>query len=144
MKKFIWMCLTVLMLLFSVTPAFATDKLKNKDPQGTITPLFTHISTLDAGLTIDSSGKATCIGNVTLYNNSYSTDLTVQLQRYTSTGWSTIKSWTSSGTGIPGTEIVAYYYVTRGTYRVLSTAKVYDTYGYLVETQSQLSATVTY
>ncbi|GAB6173594.1 hypothetical protein JCM15765_30720 [Paradesulfitobacterium aromaticivorans] len=144
MKKFMCMGLVVLMIVFSVVPAYAADGTNNVKTQGLMTPLFTYIWTLDAGLTIDSSGKAACVGNVTLYNNSYSTDLTVQLQKSTSNGWSAIKTWTASGTGVAGTEIVEYYYVTTGTYRVSATAKVYDASGMLLETESLYSATVTY
>lgn len=144
MKKFIFMGLIVLMAVFSVVPAYAANGTSNVRTQGLITPQFTYISLLSPGLSIDSSGLATCIGDVTIYNNSYSTVLTVQLQKSTSSGWTTIKTWTSSGTGVAGTELVEYYYVTTGTYRVCATAKVYNAFGSLLETESVYSATVTY
>lgn len=146
MKKFTCIALLVLITLLSVIPVYAetVDSTQNQSSNGVIRPLFTYISLLDAGLSIDSSGLSNCSGLVTIYNNNYSVVLTIQLQKYNSGSWSTIKTWTSSGIGIPGTIIDQYYYVVRGTYRVCSTAQVYNNYGNLVETQSIYSATVTY
>lgn len=144
MKKIICMGLVVLMAIFAAIPAYAVDGTSISGTKGVISPQFTYISLLSPGLSINSSGKATCIGNVTLYNNSYSTNLTVQLQKSTSSGWTTIQTWTSSGTGIAGTEMVEYYYVVSGTYRVCATSRVYNSSGSLIETQSLYSATVTY
>jgi hypothetical protein len=146
MKKFICMALILLIALFSVVPAYAetSNLVESQNPNGVIKPLFMNISFLDAGLSINSSGLANCSGVVNLYNNNYSVVLTVQLQKYNSGSWSTIKIWTSSGKGIAGTIIDQYYYVAGGTYRVCSTAQVYNTSGYLIERESVYSATRTY
>ena len=144
MKRFICMGLVVLMAVFAAVPAYAADMTKNEAAQGVIAPRFTYISMLNAGLSINSVGKATCVGIVTLYDDSHSTDLTVSLQKSTSNGWTTIKEWTVSGTGIPGVATEQYYYVVNGTYRVCATAKVYNASGILLETESLYSVTVTY
>ena len=144
MKKFICMGILVLMVVFSAVPAYAADGTKNEAKKGVITPQFTYISMLNPGLSINSSGKATCVGIVTLYDDSHSVDLTVSLQKSTGSGWSTIKAWTVSGTGVAGAETEQYYYVVSGTYRVSATAKVYNASGSLLETQTLYSATVTY
>lgn len=144
MKRFICMGLIIFMAVFSAAPAYAAEGTKNLGTQGSIAPLFTYIWTLDAGLSINSSGKATCVGNVTIYNSSYRTDLAVQLQKSTDSGWTTIKTWTASGIGVAGTHLEEDYYVVRGTYRVCSTAKVYNTSGTLLESESIYSAKVTY
>ncbi len=144
MKKSICTIFIVLIYVFSVVPVYAINETHDLRTPGSIAPLFTHICILTPGLTINSSGKATCIGDVTIYNNSYSTVLTVQLQKSTGSSWSTIKTWTNSGTGITGVLIEENHYVVRGTYRVRATAKVYDTYGMLLETQSLYSAIVNY
>ena len=144
MRRILSMILVILIAVFSVTPVYAVDRTSSVNTQEIITPMFTHIWILTPGLAINSSGKATSLGDVTIYNDSYSTVLTVQLQKSSGSYWSTIKTWTGSGTGITGVLIEEDYYVVRGTYRVCATAKVYDTSGKLLETQSVYSATVTY
>lgn len=144
MKRFICIGIFVLMAVFSAVPAYAADGTKKEAKKGVVTPQFTYISMLNPGLSISSSGKATCVGIVTLYDDSHSVDLTVSLQKSTSSGWSTIKAWTVSGTGTAGAETEQYYYVVSGTYRVAATAKVYNASGSLLETQTVYSATVTY
>lgn len=144
MKKLIIVGLVFLMTIFCAVPAFAVDGTNSVKTQGVISPQFMYMSLLDAGLSINSSGLATCAGDVTLYDNSYSTILTVQLQKSTGNGWSIIKTWTSSGSGIAGTVIEESYYVTNGTYRVCATANVYDASGMFVETESAYSSNVTY
>lgn len=111
---------------------------------GIISPQFTAILSMSAGLSINSSGKATCAGSVTPSNDTYTADMTVSLEKSTGNGWSTIKSWTGSGTGYFGVVIDAYYYVTSGTYRVCTTAKIYNSSGTLLETESFYSAERTY
>ena len=83
MKKLMCVSLIVLMAVFSAVPTWAGEGQESEKDQGVVIPLFTYISSLDAGLTINSSGKTTCIGNVILSNNSHSTNLTVQLQKST-------------------------------------------------------------
>ncbi len=145
MKKIICMSLIVLMAIFSVVPAYAAvDERNSAQGSGMVSPLFTYILQLNAGLSIDSSGKAACRGDASLYSSTNRVDLTVQLQKYTGSGWSTVKTWTSSGVGIPGTSILQYYYVVSGTYRVSATAKVYNSSGTLLETVTAYSPTSTY
>lgn len=144
MKKFICMGIFVIMAVFFVVPAYAVDGTKNVKAQELIAPRFTYISLLSPGLSINSSGKATCMGLASAYDNSHTTKLTVELQKSTDSGWSTIKTWSASATGVSIADIEEDYYVVRGTYRVCATAKVYNTSGNLLETQSLYSATSTY
>lgn len=138
------MGIIVLMTLFCIVPAQAADGAENSGTQGVITPKFSYISLLNAGLWINSSGKATNIGNASAYNSSHTTKLTVQLQKSTNSGWSAVRSWSvsSSGTAVAGIE--QDYYVVHGTYRVCATAKVYNASGNLLESKSAYSDTVTY
>lgn len=146
MKKIICMGFIVLMAIFSAVPAHAAIDEKNVSTQGLgmVSPLFTYILQVNVGLNINSSGKAACVGDVSLYSGSNRVVLTVQLQKSTSSGWSAIKTWTSSGVGMPGTTILENYYVVRGTYRVSATAKVYNPSGSLLETVTAYSPTSTY
>lgn len=144
MKRFIFLGIVVLMVVFAAVPGYADAGTKSEAKKEVVTPQFTYISMLNPGLSINSFGKATCVGIVTLYDDSHSVDLTVSLQQSSGSGWSTIKAWTVSGQGVPGAETEQYYYVLNGTYRVAATAKVYSANGSLLETQTLYSATVTY
>ncbi|AGL03312.1 hypothetical protein [Desulfoscipio gibsoniae] len=144
MKKFIYMGIFVLMAVFLIVPAYAVNGTKNVKTEELIAPQFTYISLLSPGLSINSSGKATCVGLASAYNSSHTTKLTVELQKSTDSGWSTIKTWSASATGVSIADIEEDYYVVRGTYRVCATAKVYNTSGNLLETQSLYSTTSTY
>ncbi len=99
MRKIICMGILVLMAVLNAVPVQATGGAENTGKQGVITPRFTYISLLNAGLSINSSGKATCIGHASAYDSSHTTRLTVQLQKSTSSAWSAVKSWSASSTG---------------------------------------------
>lgn len=144
MKKFISMSILAFMTLFLAVPAYAANGTPNAGIQEVITPQYTYISTLIPGLSIDSSGKATCSGMASAYNSSHTTRLTVELQKSNAGGWSTIKSWSASSTGTYVADVHEDYYVVRGTYRVCATAKVYNASGTLLESQSLYSDTVIY
>ncbi len=144
MKKFICMGILIFMTVFAAVPAYAADGAENAGTQGVITPQFTYISLLSPGLSINSSGRATCMGLASAYDSSHTTWLTVELQKSTGSSWSTIKSWSASSTGTSVATVYADYYVVYGTYRVCATAEVYNAYGTLLESKSLYSNTVTY
>jgi len=145
MKKFVCMGILVLMTVFTAVPAYAAaEVVQHAETQGVITPQYTYISLLSTGLSINSSGKATCQGFASAYDDSHTTRLTVELQKSSTSGWSTIKSWSASSTGISIAGIEENYYVVSGTYRVCATAKVYNASGTLLENKSAYSNTVTY
>jgi len=144
MKRFFCMILVLLMTLVSTVPVYADNGATNVNPQGVISPQFTYISYLNPGLSISSSGLATCVGAAAGYFDSYTTAVTAELQKSSGSSWSKIKTWTaSSATGAAIASVEGEYYVVHGTYRVCATAKIYDTSGKLLETQS-LSPMVTY
>lgn len=144
MKKFICMGILVLMTVFSAVPAYAAAGTQNAGTQSVITPQFTYISILIPGLSIDSSGKATCSGMASAYDSSHTTKLTVELQKSTGSGWSTIKSWSATASGTYVADVYEDYYVVYGTYRVCATAEVYNASGILLERRSLYSDTVIY
>jgi hypothetical protein len=143
MRKIIKCGLMLLLAMCLATPAFAMEAA-NLSSTGIITPQFTNMSLLSAGLSISSAGKATCTADVTPSSNSYSSTLTVALQSYSNGYWTSIKYWTGSGSGFGGAVVQGYYYVNSGTYRVCSTANIYSSTGTLLETESMYSATKTY
>lgn len=139
MKKIISAALIVIMVFSLAFTAYAAN-----DTDKTMSPKFSYILSMSAGLEIDSAGKAGCAGTVTPSSNTYTSDLTVSLQQNTGSGWSTIKSWTDSGAGYAGVNLEGYWYVVNGTYRVCSTAKIYSSSGTLLETELFYSAERTY
>ncbi len=136
MKKLFSAALLVIMALFLPLSAYAANANTDKP----MSPRFSYILSMSAGLEINSAGKAVCGGTVTPSSNTYTSDLTVSLQQKTGTGWSTIKSWTDSGEGYLGVNLEGHWYVVHGTYRVCSTAKIYSSSGTLLETQLFYSA----
>lgn len=144
MRKTICLGILVLMTLFCVAPAQSAGGEEENGVQDVFTPRFTYISLLNAGLEINNAGKATCIGHASAYDNTHTTRLTVQLQKSTSSGWSTVKSWSASSTGQSVAGLQENYYVVRGIYRVCSTAKIYNASGNLLESKSAYSDTATY
>jgi len=146
MKKLICMGIIALMTILVAAPAYATVEVaQNAGTQGVITPQWTYIALICPGLSINSLGKATCTGIAQVYDRSHTVKLTVNLQKSTSSGRSTITSW--SATSPPGSTIAALeedYYVVHGTYRVSNNVKVYNSSGTLLEDKTVYSDTVTY
>ncbi len=134
----------IILMVFIATPVYAADLIENPGEPGVITPKFTYISWLSSGLSINSWGKATCLGSASAYDSSHTTNLTVKLQKSNAGGWSTTKSWSASSTGTSLAKVEENYYVAHGTYRVCATAKVYNSSGTLLESKSVYSNTVTY
>lgn len=144
MKRFLCVLLTVLVLMTTSLTAFAASSstagfLPNP---GIISPMYTHIALVGAGLSISSMGRATCGGSVILSDGSCTCSMSIKLQRYTSS-WTTVKTWTYSGEDyLDETE---YYYITSGyDYRVLVNVSVYNAGGTFVEGASAYSNTVSY
>ena len=143
MTKLIFLIAVALLLVSSVITAGADVTVQSLEPQGMIGPQFTHISYLNSRLSITPSGEAICRGAVALYNSSHTVELTIELQKLDGTQWIALRSWTVSGSGPFDVEIERSHYVTSGTYRVLTTAKVLDK-GILVETGTSYSPVTTY
>ena len=140
MRKISFAVLVVLTILAFNTQVFAA----HSESHGPITPHFTHISAVIAKVSISAWGEANCIGSVTLYSSSNTVVLTMELQKQDGNGWSTVKSWTSSGPGLPGVYMDNYHWVVRGTYRVRCIARAYSASGSLLEEVSVLSHEITY
>lgn len=132
MKKTIRSTLSLLLLMGILGNCFLTARAEG------ISPRFTGISIISSTLNISSAGGAKCNGTATT-RSGYTVDLKVELKR----DGSTIKTWTSSGSGTVSAG--GTYYVTSGhEYVVTTTATVYNSSGKIVETPSQDSATKSY
>jgi hypothetical protein len=113
-------------------------------PDPPAVPDFQHIFIVGATLTINSSGLADCNGFVTTNSTDINTILTVELQRKAGNSWSHVNSWSNSGKGRLTIFQNGQFYIGRGTYRVLATAKVYSPTGILLETAIGLSPEITH
>ena len=102
--------------------------------ENTIQPRWTYLNSVYAYLDINWLGVATCEGS-SAARSSVEIKTVVRLQQLTDTGWSTIKSW--SGTGTLNASAGGKIAVARGyDYRVTVSAYVYDDNGNIVETGS--------
>lgn len=142
MKKFLVLIMVLTFILSIGTQSLATTAAAGVTTS-IITPMYVNIANFGASLDIDSFGLATCEGILThrLYDGSC--ELTMKLQKLgTDKSWTTIATWSAEGT----TKCSDYQYrqVSRGTYRVAVTGKVYDSLGNISETQSVYSIIVTY
>jgi hypothetical protein len=139
MKKFISTLLLISILIVPLgvpAQAYADNVI--------ITPYYTHITTLFAGLSIDSSGLATCSGTVFPTYFDTNAELTVTLEEYKNNKWGSVYSWSAYGDGSAIIAKSGQRYVTSGRYRVVVTAKIYSLSGTLLETQSKTTTEKTY
>jgi len=109
---------------------------------------YSHIDSLLVGLSIDSNGLAVCNGTVKPSDSNTRTELTVALEQKINGVWNSanpVESWTASGIGKATITKTGSRYVYKGTYRVVATAKVYDSStGALLENESYISSERTY
>ena len=126
-RSFTFIC--VLLTVLTVLPAANAKTMDETE----ISPRYTGISKITAGLTISTKGYAQCLGEVRS-RSGYSAFLTMELQQ----DGTTIKSWTKSGEGL--CSISEGYTVTRGhSYQVIVTAEVTNSKGIIVETVTEYS-----
>jgi hypothetical protein len=124
---------TAVLLLVVLALTAGTAAAADLDAAGDYGVRYSGIQSLSASLDISGAGLADCTGSVTLSNNTYRVYLTVALEQLTGGGWSTVTYWMSFGTGYAGTYLAQSYYVSSGTYRVRSTATVFNAQGGFVE-----------
>lgn len=130
MKRSIRTAAALLLLLGTLTANLATVQA--------VEPRYTGVSILTSTLNVSSQGAARCNGKAVL-KSGYTADLTVELQK----DGSTIKTWTSSGSGTV-TAGGTYYVPSGHTYVVVTTATVYDSNSKVVESPSMDSAERSY
>lgn len=118
--------------------AYASTAIKSE----VVIPFYKYISVLGATLTIGDAGKSISGGYV-YYSGNYDSTLTIELQRFNGTSWSVVKSWSESFSGRGYHSFEKEYYVTSGTYRVVTTATIRNG-NRVLETASSTSAQVTY
>ena len=136
MKRILCLILVFVLLTLSVTPALATEN------ESTIMPRYSYIAKLYSGLQIGSLGLSACRANCYVENADHIV-LTAKLQQYDGSSWTTLKTWTATGTDIAS--ISKNYAVYSGyVYCLRVTCAVYNASGTLVETATCYSNQVTY
>ena len=137
MKRVVCLILVLLLTMLSVVPAMAAVS------EPSVSPQYTHISKMYAGLAIDETiGLTACQANCYAATGD-SVKLTCSLQRYNGSSWATIKSW--STTGEHTASISKNYAVYSGyTYRLKATCSVYSSAGVLLESGIIYSNQVVY
>lgn len=138
MKKVVTLFLCVILVFGVMAPAVLAT-----EDNVAVQPRYFRIGTYSVKLDINSSGKSTCYCKVKSNTSTDSVELTMELQRLKGEDWSTIKTWTGSGTWFATLDKT--WYVTSGyEYQLKITAEVYDSTGSLRETQVEYSCSVDY
>lgn len=117
----------------SAAPAFAYNDTATQ-VETTIEPRYIGITNRDCRLSI-SSKNAACSGVATL-KSGYSSKLTLTLQKKSSGKWSTVQTWSGSGSSIRKS-----CKVSSGTYHAVLTVKIYNSSGKQVDSFTLTSAT---
>ena len=136
MKRILCLILVLVLLTLSVSPAMATES------ESTIMPRYSYITQLYSGLQIGTLGLSACRANCDV-RNADEVILTAKLQQYNGSSWTTLKTWTATGTDIAS--ISKNYAVPSGyVYCLRVTCAVFNEAGTLVETATCYSNQVTY
>lgn len=124
MKRVTCYLLVCILLCSMVIPAAAEES--------TIQPRWSYLDAVSAVLDINWLGVASCSGQA-VARKAVDIEVVVNLQQQTNTGWTTLRTWSSTGsvTALASGQYAVY----RGyTYRVNTIAYVYDSNGNIIET----------
>lgn len=119
MKKLLCMLLSVLFMTTMLAPGFCLAAEEEPFEPPVDIDEYTLTSTITATLSI-SGNTATVGGRVSAKNEDTSCSLTVKLQKKINGSWTTVKTWTASGT--LSASVKKTYIVTSGSYRTCVTA----------------------
>jgi len=136
MKRILSFVLVITLLTVLASPVVAVET------DSGISPRFTYISKVTTGLTISNAGVATCTANGCAPGVG-SVKIICRLQQYKNGAWTTIRTWTGTGTNIASiAKTVAVY--SGYTYRTYTSFYAYNSAGSLLETATCYSSQVTY
>lgn len=117
MKQKLISVLSLVLILCSIFTIPGLADAPNLDiPEDPVEPEapYVDLDFITASIDINSSGKASCYSYAITATSSYTVALTMSIQRYKNGTWSSIKSWSTSGTGYAS--LNKSYYVTAGYY----------------------------
>lgn len=136
MKRILCLILVMLLVMLSVTPVLAAES------ESVVMPRYSYIAQMYSGLQIGKLGLSACRANCYV-EGAASVELSAKLQQYNGSTWTTVKTWTATGTDIAS--ISKNYAVYSGyTYRLRVTCAVFNAAGTLIETGTCYSNQVTY
>ena len=136
MKRILCLILVLVLLTLSVTPVLATES------ESTVMPRYSYIAQLYSGLQIGTLGLSACRANCYV-ENADEVVLTAKLQQYDGSTWTTLKTWSATGTS--AISISKNYAVPSGyVYCLRVTCAVFNAAGTLIETGTCYSNQVTY
>lgn len=139
MKQYFFKYVICILALGCMIGATSTSLAAISNP---IQPMYVGIGACQPRIEINSSGTAICRDNIRVQTN-YSVIVTWELQSGSTNNWSTIATWSDSGTGT--IQLFEYKSVTKGyDYRLKASMKVYDSRDVLVNTPTEFSGTVHY
>lgn len=142
MKKSIVIRMACLLLAVAIISPVSSAFAANADnAQSDSIEILRYSDTkyINAALSIDTNGKATCSGAA----KANSSGNTVELEMHLKYGNTDVKDWSTSGTG--SASLNKTWYVTSGhSYYVMVYAYIYDSNGNLLESSSTASNLVTF
>ena len=138
MKRILIFVLSLMFVLQVPVGVFAVEL--QQDENVVIVPRYIAANTVTSTLSI-ASKTATCVGSAKAINNNYTISITVKLQKQSGTAWSTVATWTGSGSGTAGARVSGTKSsLASGKYRTNVVAK-FSQNGKVVETVTVNSAT---
>lgn len=143
MKKRLFTTLIALTLACSsILPAHAAALAPEAEALNlSISPRWIAINQISHGVTFSGS-TARVSSNCYAWYSNYKVYITVTLQKINGVSVSNLKSWSANGTG--SAHVSESYSVDRGSYRVQTTATIYDANGRYVESVTDYSAIKAY
>ena len=138
---------STLCILLSVMTFCATSVSAYAEPgtniEQEISPQYVELSVVQARLSIDEGGTATCKSEVTTRHAEITVKIQMELQQKQSSGWKTIKTWNKTDTSPCSLE--KEYALKKGyDYQVYATVNVYDENGNKIEQGAGYSKIVHY
>lgn len=136
MKRIFCLVLAILLVTVSATPVLAAEG------ESVVMPRYSYIAQMNSTLQIGTLGISACQANCYV-ENADRIVLIAKLQRYNGSTWTTVKTWTATGTDYAS--ISKNYAVYSGyTYCLRATCNVYNAAGTLIEIGNCYSNRVTY
>lgn len=119
-KRLICLALTLtLMLSMAAWPGTVVSA-----EETVVQPRYSYTESVITGLSINSSGTATCTAKATGYSDTTKIEIEMKLQKYTLLWWSTQQTWTTTVNDSTA-RLTKTKSVGSGTYRVIATYTVY-------------------
>ncbi len=145
-KKLIVMFLCISIFALSIPAVAGATEIGTDSNETIMKPMFVNILSFSNSFNIDGAGVASIYTSV-YYTDASSCIVLCALQKWTGSYWTYVDSWSTSE---PANGSLSWAYVSgtkslsRGQYRISSSANIYNSYGTLVDSASYISPSQTY